>query len=373
MTNFFDSVKVETTEYQRDFIVTQKNILRDFYIDWLKLMPFESDTDFLEVIRDNQIPIAERLSIEGFLVIEFRVTIRSLRGFCLDSENVPTENVSIYFNDEKKYEVDEDIYLDLVNQDNEEITATFEGNKIIVSQESAVCEDASYLVEYENGTEIESGTIPSGGSVTIEVPNPIAIDTCLISTGADTALNSGDDGDRKRGKPFFTLLVDNLFGHNRRFVGKTGGYHNGTTWVDVNGTPTTEALAFPDDIVIDFAHHNDSEVLVYRKDFVYLSGAASVFNGGIAHVFAGLDLWIANRQEVNNLLWDGAPIASSIFNYPPFNFTFSGAANDRLRTSTPIGSQYVEITNAAGLASGPVTNTRRHIWCNYVSYADLGL
>lgn len=35
------------------------------------------------------------------------------------------------------------------------------------------CEDATYLVEYENGTDIESGTIPSGGSKTITVPNPV--------------------------------------------------------------------------------------------------------------------------------------------------------------------------------------------------------
>ena len=34
------------------------------------------------------------------------------------------------------------------------------------------CADASYLVEYVNGTPIESGTIPSGGSATIQVPDP---------------------------------------------------------------------------------------------------------------------------------------------------------------------------------------------------------
>jgi hypothetical protein len=33
--------------------------------------------------------------------------------------------------------------------------------------------DATYLVEYENGTPIESGSILSGGSVTVQVPNPI--------------------------------------------------------------------------------------------------------------------------------------------------------------------------------------------------------
>ena len=35
----------------------------------------------------------------------------------------------------------------------------------------SACKEATYLVEYENGTDIESGTIPSGGSKTITVPN----------------------------------------------------------------------------------------------------------------------------------------------------------------------------------------------------------
>jgi hypothetical protein len=36
-----------------------------------------------------------------------------------------------------------------------------------------VAPDSTYLVEYENGTPIQSGTIPSGGSELIQVPNPV--------------------------------------------------------------------------------------------------------------------------------------------------------------------------------------------------------
>jgi hypothetical protein len=42
------------------------------------------------------------------------------------------------------------------------------------------CADASYLVEYVNGTPIESGTIPSGGSATIQVPDPIVCDDATV-------------------------------------------------------------------------------------------------------------------------------------------------------------------------------------------------
>jgi hypothetical protein len=43
------------------------------------------------------------------------------------------------------------------------------------------CEPASYLVEYENGTDIQEGTIPSGGSLTIQVPDPIECEPATIN------------------------------------------------------------------------------------------------------------------------------------------------------------------------------------------------
>ena len=48
-----------------------------------------------------------------------------------------------------------------------------------------ICEDASYLVEYVNGTPIESGTIPSGGSATIQVPDPSVCDDATYSITDD--------------------------------------------------------------------------------------------------------------------------------------------------------------------------------------------
>jgi hypothetical protein len=65
------------------------------------------------------------------------------------------------------------------------------------------CEDSTYEVEYENGTPIESGSIPSGGFQLIQVPNPITcedataelyfdgdlIDTMQIPAGDTDAFN----------------------------------------------------------------------------------------------------------------------------------------------------------------------------------------
>jgi hypothetical protein len=43
------------------------------------------------------------------------------------------------------------------------------------------CLPASYLVEYENGTDIQEGEIPSGGSLTIVVPDPIECDPATVN------------------------------------------------------------------------------------------------------------------------------------------------------------------------------------------------
>jgi len=61
------------------------------------------------------------------------------------------------------------------------------------------CLPANYLVEYENGTDIQSGTIPSGGSLTVVVPDPSVCDPAtaeLVNTNdlllSTTIIPSGD-------------------------------------------------------------------------------------------------------------------------------------------------------------------------------------
>jgi hypothetical protein len=58
------------------------------------------------------------------------------------------------------------------------------------------CEDASYIVEYANGDPIESGTIPSGGSETIVVPNCPAVDP------SDVFINGVEIGTTTNGVQF---------------------------------------------------------------------------------------------------------------------------------------------------------------------------
>lgn len=139
ITTFPDSVRVETDTYQRDYIVTQQNALRAYFYNWLQAMPFESGDDYLEIISTEEIPIAERLGINEFLTVDFRVNISIKRDFCVDPEQIaPTPSqVQVYFNDVLRYTqaCNVDLELILKNQDGDLINdATFTGYEIVVTQ-----------------------------------------------------------------------------------------------------------------------------------------------------------------------------------------------------------------------------------------------
>jgi hypothetical protein len=258
LTNFPDSVKSESADYQRDYIVTEINALRNYFIIWLKSMPFDGD-DYLEVITTDEIPIAERLSIEGFLSIEFKVNIRLKRNFCIDPEEIaPTPSqVQVYFNDVLRYTqaCNVDLKLVLKNQDGDLINdATFTGYEIVVTQGGANARvsnsDDSYDVNVASGGDLElpdenitlNGgaflTKPSVKNQDIElvdtsdtpitpdsvVGNKIVVDTsagCVtfgampLQSGQTTSYATNDDGDLQRGRlvDFNTLPYNNGFGN----------------------------------------------------------------------------------------------------------------------------------------------------------------
>jgi hypothetical protein len=75
------------------------------------------------------------------------------------------------------------------------------------------CEDASYIVKYANGDPIESGTIPSGESVTVVVPNcPPAGD--VVWTLFDTDGNVLDSGTEPAGGTLTIVAPDATFDIN---------------------------------------------------------------------------------------------------------------------------------------------------------------
>ena len=102
-------------------------------------MPFESGDDYLEILSAEEIPIAERLGINEFLTVDFRVNISIKRDFCVDPEQVTPSpsQVQVYFNDVLRYTqaCNVDLELILKNQDGDLINdATFTGYEIVVTQ-----------------------------------------------------------------------------------------------------------------------------------------------------------------------------------------------------------------------------------------------
>jgi hypothetical protein len=266
LTNFPDSVKTETEDYQRDYIITQQDLLRTYFYTWLQAMPFEKGSDFLEVLNTDEIPIAERLSINAFLTMEFRVNISIKRDFCVDAEEIaPTsEEVKVYFNSVLKYTQASkvDLLLTLKNQDGDDINAAFTGYDIVVNQLGADARvsnsDDSYDVNVASGGDLElpdeAITINSAAFITKAsvktqdillkdvsgntiTPQSLAGNTITIldtvsakgllplKTGQTTSYATNDDGDLERGRTidFNTIPYNNPFGNTFRFTDELGG------------------------------------------------------------------------------------------------------------------------------------------------------
>lgn len=162
----------------------------------------------------------------------------------------------------------------------------------------------------------------------VSPPAAAVCDTGLPpKTGQTTSYAARDDGDDEfgAGVSILELSQNNPFGHKRRFTGITGGYHNGTTWVDKNGNNTTEALAFPFNLVCDFGQYSsyqDQFPMIYRVD----SGATSVNwdNGRLwanaLNINGWTDFRLINARIMSNLIYHYNPASGAYaLNYPPFN------------------------------------------------------
>lgn len=143
----------------------------------------------------------------------------------------------------------------------------------------------------------------------------------VMSRGA-RLLKTGIAGSRGREVNELTLNYINPFGHTRRFSGHTGGYHNGTTWVDVDGVATSKALAFPDDITIDWSQYSEieDEVVFYT---ITHNGSNINLADSVTYVaglsMLGLSWFVPNNRELLNIGTWGAtelpqPFLDSITN-----------------------------------------------------------
>ena len=146
----------------------------------------------------------------------------------------------------------------------------------------------------------------------------------LMKTGQTTSYRTGDDGDLEagRGVDFFTLAENNPFGNTNRFTGTTGGYHNGTNYVNISGTIVTKAVAFPNSIIIDWSTYNGSNVLCYYIGDSNFRNWDAQIDQYLSSTIGGLFKWrLLNYYEMVNIQNEEAASGASFhyLGYPPFD------------------------------------------------------
>jgi hypothetical protein len=405
ITTFPDSVRVETDTYQRDYIVTQQNALRTYFYDWLQDMPFESGDDYLEILSTEEIPIAERLGINEFLTVDFRVNISIKRDFCVDPEQIaPTPSqVQVYFNDVLRYTqaCNVDLELILKNQDGDLINdATFTGYEIVVTQggDARVSNsDDSYDVNVASGGDLElpddNITLNGGAFLTkpsvkdqdIElvdtsdtpitpdsvVGNKIVVDTSAgcsskglmpLQSGQTTSYATNDDGDLQRGRlvDYSTLPYNNGFGTTDRFTDELGGQ------------------TFTNNIVIDWSTWDGgTDVLGYILSINSDSNSGTTdwttWISGQPYTTGGFGNWyVVNVAELNTLLnWS---FNTGLDGYP-FNNPTSGDGNFWTSTtwSSNTGHAFYKNRNSWEIRQITKGNTNNTMWVRTFSWNGASL
>jgi hypothetical protein len=265
-----------------------------------------------------------------------------------------------------------------------------------------VCAPASYVVEYLTAGPIQSGTIPSGGSetivvpdpgvcpdtdlevngtlegtfaagstievnitdgvnpvtpdnvtvvgdvVTIEVPaaTPVPVGATLMKTGQTISFRTGDDGDLEAGRAtdFFTLASNNPFGNTNRFTDELGGSTYTNNWV------------------IDWSTYNGVNVLGYFRTLQIANSWTNAIDlclSGTFGTFTGCRL--PNIKELHNAVkYQLSPVAEG-FLYTPLNLPNSTGYWSSTTRTQATGNAYRLVTGADFLQqSQPKTNNNNY-------------
>lgn len=163
-------------------------------------------------------------------------------------------------------------------------------------------------------------------------------DCRVITTGQDDGSNerSRNDGD------FFLLAYNNIFGHNRRFTGTTGGYHDGTDYRNANGNLSDFATAFPNAIVLDWNDRAGSATIGkvkawYIVDSTFLQWQEAKDEIALLTV-GGFDWYLPMLDEINFVALKSEP---RCFDWLPFGEALGGTVRLWTNTQNPNNSAQV--------------------------------
>jgi len=353
-----------------------------------------SDDTYKEIVPSGGTLVLDDITVTDSDGTEIQVPAQT--DFVCIPCDPPTE-IDVYINRELVAEnATEDVLLILQDQDQNLLTFTQVDDTLTVN--IPPCQDATLTL---NGNQaffhVPSGDVQNlelldqngdpitpddvtGNVITVDVGEPcppITSSAKPLKTALTTSYATGDDGDTQRGRAtdFLTLDFINPFGNNRRFTGLTGGYHDGTTYRLVDGTASTRAGAFPNDICADWTTFQNNEVLLYYHGDANFRGRNAHIAQYLTGTISGLTGWyVVNRQELFRLMNDQAYLNSTHFlAYPPFDYT--GGLRRYIWISS--GSAAVGVTTDFGVihafSSGNANNALNSIWCRYTTLTELGL
>lgn len=205
---------------------------------------------------------------------------------------------------------------------------TLAGSTVTVA-DSAITVNGDALTDLraEQGLDVEveyagGGVVPttiSAGKVLVPDSAP-SVGMFPLKSGQTVSSATGDDGDLQFGRDADWLTLDgtNPWGNNYRFTGFTGGYYDQSamSWKDSSGATVTEAVAIPEDIVIDWAHQ--------KRDGSQVVGWGRVLQGPHAWVdFISNALAYSTTSFPTGWFPPGSKTFESICkHYVPTNFGF---------------------------------------------------
>ena len=162
----------------------------------------------------------------------------------------------------------------------------------------------------------------------IKAKPPCLYNTLPTKSGQSIIYATGDDGGDQRAREvsFFILTNNNPFGHNRRFTGTNGGYHDGVDFRDKDGTVTTKNLAFPNGLMLDWAYISGTaetgQVMMWHyDDATIVTAALRDFNEMTTTInsltYAGFSNWkMPNTLELMLIFFWGNN-TQEFLNYEP--------------------------------------------------------
>lgn len=166
--------------------------------------------------------------------------------------------------------------------------------------------------------------------------------------------------DHTAARPFHTLTENNKWGHKNRFCGTTGGYHDGTTYRDIAGAATTQALAFPNSELVD---HLTGKMWKFTPEAS--ATWANALSNAEASTHNGRTDWHLGPESALYGLMDGS-LGTNPLNYAPLFITGTALWSSTTHNSVTTNARNLQTAGIIA-ATGKTTSMAFLLYRNHMS------